>query len=76
MSRFHRLFADGSEKYSQFRPTYPPELYQRILSYGPAETNLAIDVATGNGQAAKHLAEHFNHVMAFDSSPEQVSKVS
>jgi hypothetical protein len=36
----------------------------------------ALDCATGNGQAAVDLARYFDHVAAFDSSPEQIAAAS
>jgi hypothetical protein len=38
-----------------------------------ARHDWALDCATGNGQAAVDLARYFDHVAAFDSSPEQIA---
>lgn len=75
MTRFHRLFSEGSDKYAKFRPTYPAELYQRILDYGCLNRELAIDVATGTGQAAAELAKSFANVIGVDVSPQQIANV-
>jgi SAM-dependent methyltransferase len=59
--------------YARFRPDYPPELFKFVASIAPAKTS-AWDCATGNGQAAIGLAEHFAHVVATDVSSQQISK--
>ena len=59
--------------YSKFRPDYPSELFQYILSF-VNERDTAWDCATGNGQAAKVLAESFQLVEASDMSSGQLDK--
>ena len=76
MSCFQRFFGEDGKSYAQFRPSYPPELYQRILEYHGGERELAVDVATGTGQASKHLSKIFERVVAVDSSPEQLAEVA
>lgn len=44
-----------------------------FLSSCCAERDLAWDCATGNGQAARSLAPHFNLVIATDASAEQIA---
>lgn len=67
------LFSQQADVYSKFRPDYPPELFQYILSFvNNRET--AWDCATGNGQAAKVLAEYFQLVEASDMSSGQLDK--
>lgn len=58
---------------AKYRPGYPPELYDAILKHGhlPAR-DLAIDIATGSGQAAKGLSSYFSTVMALDHDSEQL----
>lgn len=56
---FAKLFSNTVQaaKYSQYRPTYPDELYANILDFSSgAPRELAVDIATGTGQAAIHLA--------------------
>ena len=67
------LFTQQSEVYSKFRPDYPSELFQYILSF-VNERDTAWDCATGNGQAAKVLAESFQLVEASDMSSGQLDK--
>jgi len=67
------LFSKQSDLYARYRPTYPKELYDHILSF-VKEKNIAWDCATGNGQAAVVLADHFKKVIATDISADQIDK--
>ena len=67
------LFSKHSDLYARYRPTYPKELYDYILSF-VKEKNIAWDCATGNGQAAVVLADHFKNVIATDISAAQIEK--
>ena len=64
-------FSSLAPKYAAFRPTYPPALF-KWLSKITHEHALAVDCACGNGQASLDLAEHFDHVIAVDSSQTQI----
>lgn len=65
------LFSNQSKQYSAFRPTYPKELYDFILSH-VKERNTAWDCGCGNGQVANDLSPHFNKVYATDLSAKQI----
>ena len=65
------LFSEQSNIYAQFRPGYPQELFNYVLSF-VQERKYAWDCATGNGQAAAVLADHFEKVEASDISEAQV----
>jgi ubiquinone/menaquinone biosynthesis C-methylase UbiE len=67
------LFSKQADLYARYRPTYPKELYEYILSF-VKEKNTAWDCATGNGQAAVVLAEYFKKVIATDISAAQIEK--
>ena len=67
------LFSRQSDLYAKYRPTYPQELYEYILSF-VKEKNIAWDCATGNGQAAVVLADYFKKVIATDISAAQIEK--
>ena len=64
-------FSIQASAYAMFRPGYPVELYDFILSL-TNERDCALDVATGNGQVAAVLAEHFEKVYAIDISEKQI----
>lgn len=65
-------FSRQAAQYRANRPSYPPELFAFLASVAPA-WQLALDCATGNGQAALDLAGHFAQVIASDLSPAQLS---
>lgn len=65
------LFSEQADAYKQFRPVYPQALYDYILSF-VSERECALDVATGNGQAAVVLARYFNKVYGIDISAAQL----
>lgn len=65
-------FSKQSSAYAQYRPRYPQELFAYLASL-TGEPRLAVDCATGSGQAAIGLAEHFEHVIAIDRSADQLA---
>jgi SAM-dependent methyltransferase len=65
-------FSRQAAQYRASRPSYPAELFAFLADVAPART-LALDCATGNGQAALGLAEHFARVLATDLSPAQLA---
>lgn len=66
------LFSTQSDIYARYRPTYPAEMIDYILQF-VHERDAAWDCATGNGQAALLLANHFRKVYATDISERQLS---
>ncbi len=70
-SAFKDHFSGQSEAYRKFRPDYPPELFAWLAGQAPGN-RLAVDVATGNGQAALGLARHFESVVATEPSAAQL----
>ena len=72
---FKDHFSRQAGSYARYRPTYPDGLFAWLASVAPA-TGLAWDCATGNGQAARGLAVHFDRVVATDASAEQVARAS
>ena len=65
------LFSAQSADYARFRPSYPPGLFDWLADVAPGH-ELAVDVGTGNGQAAVALAEHFRKVIGLEPSAEQL----
>jgi SAM-dependent methyltransferase len=65
------LFSIKAADYSKFRPGYPPALFDYLASLCPRR-ECAWDCATGNGQAAAHLSERFQQVIATDLSEKQL----
>ncbi|HMI07945.1 MAG TPA: methyltransferase domain-containing protein [Flavobacterium sp.] len=64
-------FSSQSSAYAKFRPHYPDEMIDYIVALAP-EKNLALDIATGNGQVAKKLSPYFKTVYATDISENQL----
>lgn len=64
-------FSTQSKTYAAFRPTYPDDLYEFIFQNVKSKDN-AWDCATGNGQVAHKLAQHFRNVEATDISAQQL----
>lgn len=65
------LFSAQAAAYAKYRPTYPIELFTYIFSF-VKNYGAAWDCATGNGQAAQVLADHFQKVEATDLSEAQL----
>jgi len=71
--KFKDHFSNHAANYAAARPTYPPELFEYLASEC-ATRERAWDCATGNGQAARALAFHFQHVIATDASQSQIEQ--
>ena len=68
---FKDHFSDKSANYAKYRPRYPDTLFAHLAGLCDGH-DLAWDCATGNGQSALGLAEHFRHVIATDASAAQI----
>ena len=68
---FKDHFSRQSADYSRYRPGYTQELIAYLAALAP-DRSLAVDCATGNGQAAVLLADHFDSVLAVDGSEAQL----
>jgi ubiquinone/menaquinone biosynthesis C-methylase UbiE len=69
------LFSIQAATYAQFRPTYQDDLFDFVLAHVDNK-QVAWDCATGNGQAAKVLAQHFDKVFATDISQKQLDNAT
>ena len=69
---FKDHFSRQSAAYRRYRPAYPPELLEFVAARSP-DRRLALDCATGSGQAAVGLARHFDRVLALDGSASQLA---
>lgn len=69
---FRDHFSAASDDYARYRPRYPEPLFAWLGAMAPGRAH-AVDVATGNGQAATALARHFDRVSAFDASASQIA---
>ena len=66
-----QTFSQSSDQYARHRPQYPVELFAWLSDICVGHDS-AWDCATGNGQAAVSLANHFSRVEATDISEEQI----
>jgi SAM-dependent methyltransferase len=65
------LFSKQAGAYAKYRPSYPPDLINYIVSF-VKENKHAWDCATGNGQAAVLLSPYFEKISATDISENQL----
>lgn len=70
---FKDHFSRQAADYDRYRPAYPPALLAHVAALSPGRA-LALDVATGNGQAAVGLAAEFERVLASDASASQLAR--
>jgi SAM-dependent methyltransferase len=68
---FKDYFSGQATDYAQYRPHYPAALFT-WLAQQCGQRDRVWDCATGNGQAAIALAEHFTQVIATDGSAAQL----
>jgi len=64
-------FSKVSQRYAQFRPQYPKEIFDYLSSI-VTNHDVAWDAATGNGQVARGLSSNFKMVEATDISEKQI----
>jgi SAM-dependent methyltransferase len=69
------LFSTVASGYARFRPTSPPALFDWLAAVAPARY-LAVDVGTGNGQAAAELGQRFARVLAVEPSAQQLANAT
>ncbi len=67
-------FGRHAAAYARHRPTYPDPLFDWLAETAPGRA-LAVDVATGAGQGAVALADHFDRVVAVDQSADLVGSI-
>lgn len=72
VSTFSDYFSQSAARYAEFRPSYPPALFEWLAGV-VREHARAWDCGTGSGQAAVALALHFDEVIATDPSHAQLA---
>jgi SAM-dependent methyltransferase len=72
MSSFPDHFSGVAGAYAEHRPRYPDRLFAWLAELA-GRRELAWDCATGSGQAAVALANHFDRVIATDASEAQIA---
>jgi SAM-dependent methyltransferase len=74
-TQFKDHFSTLSEGYGRFRPGYSGKVFEYLAALTPKH-ELAWDCATGTGQSALSLANHFDRVVATDASPQQIEQAA
>jgi ubiquinone/menaquinone biosynthesis C-methylase UbiE len=72
---FHDHFSQVAKRYADFRPHYPPALFDYLATLVPRSATVW-DCAAGNGQATLDLAARFDKVIATDASAEQIASAT
>jgi ubiquinone/menaquinone biosynthesis C-methylase UbiE len=72
---FHDHFSSVANRYADFRPHYPVELFDYLATLVP-QTSTVWDCACGNGQATVDLAAQFDQVIGTDASKEQIASAT
>jgi SAM-dependent methyltransferase len=72
---FKDLFSGTGADYARFRPRYPQALFDWLAAVSPGH-QLAIDVGTGNGQAAVALAGAFVQVIGIEPGGGQLKNAA
>ena len=72
---FKDHFSERAADYAKYRPHYPKAIF-KYLSSIVERPHLALDCATGSGQAACGLAPFFDRVVATDASMKQISNAT
>jgi len=70
-AQFKDHFSSHASVYRVARPMYPEAVFGWMAKQCPHH-RLAVDVGTGNGQAALSVVHHFERVVATDASAEQI----
>jgi len=68
---FKDYFSQSSDAYHSYRPGYPDDLFSYLSSITNSN-ELAWDCATGSGQSALALSNHFSEVIGTDASKNQI----
>ena len=72
---FQPRFGHAANAYAAYRPEYPAELFERILSAVPYERRRrAMDLGAGTGNSIRPLLPHFAEVIAVEPDPLMAEK--
>jgi ubiquinone/menaquinone biosynthesis C-methylase UbiE len=65
------LFSTDSHNYAQFRPSYPAEIFDKIVE-NTTNRKTVVDVGCGTGQACIQLSSYFDRVIGVEPSQNQL----
>ncbi|KAB8292510.1 hypothetical protein EYC80_008220 [Monilinia laxa] len=66
----------SASSYATFRPSYPPKLYNTILSHHHGPRTTLLDLGCGPGLVSRALAPHFTTVWGTDPSAGMIAQAS
>ena len=72
---YSTLFGDAKKEYIQFRPQYPPTLFETIMKNTPRPYLKAIDLGAGTGISTIFLSKHFDLVFAVEPDGDMIKEV-
>lgn len=76
-SVFQPRFGHAAEEFQRYRPDYPPELFEHILSWIPNDRrNRVMDLGAGTGKSARWLVIHFSEVIAVEPDAGMAAKLA
>lgn len=64
----------NATSYATFRPSYPPQLYNILLSYHRGARKTCLDLGCGHGLIARAIAPSFDRVVATDPSENMITQ--
>jgi len=73
---FQSKFGGAAEAYDSYRPEYPAEVFEFILTHVSRDhRRLALDLGAGTGRATRGLAGHFEKVTAVEPDSKMAQKI-
>lgn len=76
-SGFQPRFGHAAEEFQRYRPDYPPELFEHILSWIPKDRRKrAMDLGAGTGKSARWLVNYFSEVVAVEPDAGMAAKLA
>jgi len=64
----------NAASYATFRPSYPPKLFQTVLSYHRGPKTLLLDLGCGHGLISRELSPSFTRLIATDPSAPMIAQ--
>lgn len=75
-TEFQPRFGHAAEEFERYRPEYPRELFERILTVVPvSHRERAMDLGAGTGKSTRALLPHFREVIAVEPDPGMAAKL-
>ena len=73
---FQSRFGAAAEAYDSYRPEYPAEVFEFLLTYVSLDhRHFALDLGAGTGRATRSLASQFEKVIAVEPDSKMADKI-